>query len=208
MDNLLSKKKFTRGWRSEQSFLDDLLSKCFVHCMIQTGMEAWGREGIICFIVCCQTTYFIGAGLWGRKHLNGNMRMWEFFLRITWFKWLYFSYWHEIIGEGSKYLFHSLFSDCIFVLWHMHEDRKVEAAVWVLLWSIFHHIFFIFRISWFQYVFLYIIWFLVLFDCHVHRKHFRTNPDKTGDKRKSYNHFYLLLSLNYNNKACIILILW
>ena len=69
-DDLLSKKKFTRGWRSEQSFLDDLLSKCFVHCMIQTGMEAWGRGGIIWFIVCCQTTYFIGAGLWG-------MRLWE-----------------------------------------------------------------------------------------------------------------------------------
>ena len=60
-----------------------------------------------------------------------------------------------------------------FLLIHLLERLDCFFG-WIFFfwWSIFQHIFFFCWISWLQCVFLYIIWFLILFYCLVHRKLF------------------------------------
>ena len=116
-------------------FLDDLLSKNILHCMIQMiyfFTLAW-KHGQGEWLFDLKSVFgqhiFVRAELWGREHVNESVRMGIFFCRSYDSKQI-FSHWHGSIGNRSDYLFLSLFSDYIFLLWRECGDRRVEAAVW------------------------------------------------------------------------------
>ena len=118
--------------------------------------------------------------------------MWEWW----WVHFYVFTHFLKSLVMGAIIFSWSLFLDVV----QFFVD-PIAKETWVLLgWNYFSggpfsNTFFFCWISCLQYVFLYIIWFLILFDCLVYRKLFWIHPVKTG--KHFYYHYHWIITTRH-----------